>query len=178
MQLSQIVPISGFISLAFVVVLVLARKRLGELKTASWLVIWGAVILLTEHPQFAIAYAAQIIHPEAQAFVFFNTHARIHFFMSGVYALIGLVLLGVIGYTLLREGRQAGWYALLFALIVGGSLDLIMGGLWYQHGSPIYRGFGVEHSDGFGWQFLYVYLIAWIAALVISFRSIFTNPSD
>ena len=142
MQLPQIVAISGFISLAFVVVLVLARKRLGELNAASWLVIWGAIILMTEHPQFAIAGAAEII----------GAHTRIHAFMSGVYTLIGLVLLGVIGYTLLREGHKAGWYALLFALIVGGSLDLIMGGFWFQHGSPIYRGFGIEHADGFGWR--------------------------
>ena len=176
MQLPLVVAISGLISLAVVIGLVLGRKRLGELNAASWLVIWGAVILVTEHPQFAIAYAAQVIHPEAQNFVF-GHHARIHFFMSGIYAIIGLAFLVVIARTLIREGRRAGWYTLLFALIAGGGFDLIFGGWWFQHGSPIYRIFGIEHSEGFGWQFLYVYLIAWIAALATSYRSIFRQSS-
>ena len=54
MQLSQIVAISGYISFALVVVLILERKGVGESNTASWLVFWGAIILMTEHPQFAI----------------------------------------------------------------------------------------------------------------------------
>jgi hypothetical protein len=92
--------------------------------------------------------------------------------MAGIYAIIGLILLGVIARTLLREGRRAGWYPVLFALVIGGGLDLVMGGLWYQHGSPIYLTPG---ALGFGWEFFYVYMVAWAAALVISYRPIFAK---
>ena len=81
-------------------------------------------------------------------------------------------LLGVIARTLLKEGRRIGWYALLFAVVVGGGIDLIMGGLWYQHGSPLYF---TERPLGFGWQFLYVYLVSWIAALLLSHKPIFAK---
>ena len=77
--------------------------------------------------------------------------------MAGVYAFIGLALLCVVAWTLLRAGRRSGWYALLAALLTGGGFDLIIGGLWFQHGSPLYRLF-TEGLMGFGWQFLYVYL--------------------
>ena len=103
-------------------------------------------------------------------------HARVHFFMAGIYAIIGLVVLGVIARTLLREGRPVGWFAVLFALIVGGTFDLVMGALWFQHGSPLYLLVG-ERLLGFGWEFLYVYYVAWIAALVVSYKLIFAKPS-
>src|SRR5262249_7397675 len=94
------------------------------------------------------------------------------FFMAGVYALVGLVLLCVIARTSLREGRRAGWYAILFALIAGGASDLTAGALLYGHGSPLYRLLGGQVL-GFGWEFLYVYFAAWIAALVIAYPPIF-----
>ncbi len=71
-----------------------------------------------------------------------------------------------------KEGRRIGWYALLCALLVGGGFDLVMGGLWFQHGSPLYQLFG-EPVQGFGWEGLYAYLVAWITALVISYKPIF-----
>ncbi len=101
-------------------------------------------------------------------------HARLHFFMAGIYTIIGAVLLVVIARTLLKEGRRSGWYALLFALLVGAGFDLVMQGWWFQHGSPLYQWFGGE-SQGFGWEFLYTYPVAWIAALVISYKPIFRN---
>jgi len=89
------------------------------------------------------------------------------------------VLLCVIARTLLKEGRRTGWYTLLFALIVGGGFDLVMGGLWFGHGSPLYQVLG-EPVQGFGWEFLSTYVIAWIAALAIAykptFRGAFTDP--
>jgi uncharacterized membrane protein AbrB (regulator of aidB expression) len=92
--------------------------------------------------------------------------------MAGIYTIIGLILLCVIARTLLREGRRAGWYSVLFALIVGGLSELLIGAQWYQHDSPLYA-----QPLGFGWQFLYVYFIAWIAALVMAYKPIFGKLS-
>jgi hypothetical protein len=166
--------ISAIIGLLVVAALIVFRKRLGVLNAASWLVIWGSVVLLGEHPQFSLTYAAGVVWPEAKQLVLIP-HARTHFFMAGIYAIIGLVLLDVIARTLLREGRRAGWYALLFALVAGGGIDLVVGGLWYQHGSPLYF---MKSPIGFGWQFLYVYLVAWAAALTISYKPIFAKAPD
>jgi hypothetical protein len=167
-QQGQIFAIVG---LLIVAALIVFRKRLGVLNAASWLVIWGSVVVFGEHPQFTLTIAAGIIWPEGKQMVLIP-HARIHFFMAGIYALIGLILLGVIARTLLKEGRRAGWYALLFAVVVGGGIDLVMGGLWYQHGSPLYF---MERPLGFGWEGLYVYLVAWVAALVLSYKPIFAK---
>jgi hypothetical protein len=46
--------IGAGLALALVVGLIAARTRLGELNAASWLVVVGAIVLLTEHPLFAI----------------------------------------------------------------------------------------------------------------------------
>jgi hypothetical protein len=167
------VLISSTVGLFVVGALIAFRKRLGDLNTASWLAIWGSVVLFSEHPQFTLAYAAGVIYPEGQQLVLIP-HARIHFFMAGIYAIIGLILLGVIARTLLKEGHRVGWYALLFAVVIGGGIDLLMGGLWYQHGSPLYF---IERPTGFGWQFFYVYLVTWIIALVLSYKPIFTKTS-
>jgi hypothetical protein len=59
---------------------------------------------------------------------------------------------------------------------VGGLSELFIGAQWFQHGSPVYSLFGVQ-PIGFGWQFLYVYFVAWIAALVISYKPIFAKES-
>jgi len=171
MSMQQQAQIPAIVGLLVVAALIVFRKRLGVLNAASWLVIWGSVVLLGEHPQFTLTYAAGVIYPEAKQLVLIP-HARIHFFMAGIYAIIGLILLGVIARTLLKEGRRAGWYALLFTVVVGGEIDLIMGGLWYQHGSPLYF---MERPLGFGWEFFYVYLVAWVAALVLSYKPIFAK---
>src|SRR5262245_1839861 len=175
MSLQWSIQLGAAVALGVVVMLIRARRRLGALNAASWLVILGALALATEHPQFALSFSAPFtgiadelrIHPMPLL-----PHARTHFFMAGVYALIGLVLLATIACTLLREGRRAGWYAVLFALLIGGAADLITGALWFGHGSPLYRLLGGQVL-GFGWEFLYVYFVAWIAALVIAYQPIF-----
>jgi hypothetical protein len=171
MSMQLQVQMSAIVGMLVVAALIVFRKRLGVLNAASWLVIWGSVVLCGEHPQFTLAYAAGVIYPETKQLVLIP-HARIHFFMAGIYAIIGLILLGVLARTLLREGRRTGWYALLFVIVVGGGIDLVMGGLWYQHGSPLYF---MERPLGFGWEFLYVYLVAWVAALVLSYKPIFAK---
>lgn len=162
--------IGGVIAFAVILALFLTRNRLGRLNAASWLVVLGALVIVAEHAQFAISYSVPFITNEGPMPLL--PHARLHFFMAGVYTFIGMVLLCVLARTLLREGRRSGWYALLFALIVGVGFDLGMGGLWFQHGSPLYEVFG-EPIQGFGWEVLYAYPVAWITALVISYRPIF-----
>ena len=172
MSLELSIQLGAAIAFGVVIVLVAARRRLGALNAASWLVILGALALATEHPQFAIAFSVGTADELRTHPMPLLPHARIHFFMAGVYALIGLVLLATIARTLLREGRRAGWYAILFALLVGGASDLVSGALWFGHGSPLYRLLGGQVL-GFGWEFLYIYFIAWIIALVISYQPIF-----
>jgi len=177
MSPQQVAWIIGAIGLAVTLALIMGRKRIGELNAASWLVVWGAVVMIAEHPQFAIAYTVpfEAIADELRANpLTLSPHARLHFFMAGIYAAIGAALLCVIARTLLRAGQRAGWYAVLFALIVGGVFDVVIGIAWYQHGAPLVRFLG-QQPLGFGWEFLYGYFIAWSTALAISYNSIFAK---
>jgi len=169
MSIQQQGQIAGTVALLVLAALIVFRKRLGVLNAASWLVIWGSVGVFAEHPYWSLTIAAG--YAEGRQMVILP-HARLHFFMAGIYALIGLIFLGVIARTLLKEGRRTGWYTLLFAVVVGGGMELIMGGLWYQHGSPLYF---MERPLGFGWQGLYFYLVAWVAALALSYKPIFAK---
>jgi len=143
--------------------LILARKRLGPLSAAFWLVMWGVILALGEHAMWAMRLA---VHEE-----WLNPHSRVHYFMAGAYAAIGGVLLGVIARTLLSEGRRAGWFAVLLALLVGGTLEVVMNGptgLLFQHG------FSITESMPQGTA-LFGYLFAWLAALAIAFKPIFSG---
>jgi hypothetical protein len=97
--------------------------------------------------------------------------------MAGVYALIGLVLLSTLAPMSFRAGQRAGWYAILFALLVGGASDLVTGALWFGHGSPLCSLLGGQVL-GFGWEILFVYFVAWIAALVIAYQPIFDQVGE
>ncbi len=93
MSLQLSIQIGAVVALAIIVIVVAARRHLSELNAASWLVIWGALVLLTEHPRFAIAYSMgfrdePLTHPKLLL-----PHPRTHFFMAGIYTVIGLVLL-------------------------------------------------------------------------------------
>jgi hypothetical protein len=122
------------------------RRSIGVMNAAAGLVIWGALIASSEHGHWAMRLA---IHERLYA----NPHSTVHYFMAGVYAAVAGVLLSVIALTLLREGRRSGWFAVLFALLVGGSLALMMNG-------PTGR---LYHHIG-----LYGYVFAWLAALVVA----------
>jgi hypothetical protein len=152
-------------ALAPSLLLILARKRLGALHAASWLAIWGTFMALGEHAGWTMALA---IDEER-----LNPHTRVHFFMAGVYAAIGAILLGVIARTLLHEGRRVAGFAVLFALVVGGTLEVMMngpGGLLFQHG------FSTTESIPEGMA-LFGYPFAWLAALFIAWRPIFAGRS-
>jgi hypothetical protein len=78
----------------------------------------------------------------------------------------------------LREGRRAGWYAVLFALLFGGGFEIIAGAFFYSHGFPLYQVFTGVPPQGFGWEALYAYFIAWGAALLISYKPIFAKTRN
>ncbi len=77
-----IVIVFGVFGFGPVLGLILARKRLGTLNTASWLVIWGAVIITIEHAQFAISYSLPFKVIDEGPLTL-PPHARVHFFMAG-----------------------------------------------------------------------------------------------
>ena len=54
------IRIAGLISLLIIMVIVIGRKRPGSLNAATWLTLWGALILAIEHPMFAIAYSVPL----------------------------------------------------------------------------------------------------------------------
>ena len=148
------------VALAFILaptfVLLTLRSRIGPLNTACGLVIWGALAACGEHGSWAMRLA---IHEREWT----EPHATIHYFMAGVYTAVAGVLLSVIALTLLRERRPSGWFAILFALLVGGSLELTMNG----PNGVLYHHIG-----------LYGYVVAWLAALVIAFKPTFVAVED
>jgi hypothetical protein len=146
------------------VLILVARHRLGVLRAASWLVIWGVVFAAGEHA----VWAMRLAFSERR---WLNPHSDVHYFMAGVYAAIGGVLLVVVALTLLREGRRAGWLALLFVLLAGGTLELVINGptgILFQHG------LNPAESSPQGTS-LFGYLFAWLAALAISWGPIFRS---
>ncbi len=145
----QVVAVT--VILAPTIVLLALRRRIGALNVACGLVIWGALAACGEHATWAMRLA---IHERE----WLNPHSDVHYFMAGAYAAIAGVLLSVIALTLLRERRRGGWFTVLFVLLVGGSLELAMNG-------P--TGFLYHHIG------LYGYVVAWLAALVITYRPTF-----
>lgn len=129
------------------------RRRIGLMNAAAALVIWGALAACSEHGSWAMRLA---IHERSWS----NPHSTVHYFMAGAYAVIAGVLLSVIALSLLRERRRSGWFAVLFALLVGGSLEFVMNG-------PTGR---LYHHIG-----LYGYVFAWLAALLVAYKPTFVG---
>ncbi len=102
--------------------------------------------------------------------VIWSAHARVHAFMAAVYAVIGVALLVVMARTMLRKGSRLAWGVLLFALVVGGSVELIVNGptgMLFQHTFP--------PNSTPGANMLFAYQFAWAAALLISWRPVVAN---
>ena len=171
--------VTSAIAFGAILTVVILRKRLGELKVASWLVVFGAVVVATEHPHFGLAEAAMFpyeVHDDLRYALLAHPHARLHFLMASVFAAISVVLIAIIARTLLREGRWAGWYAVSVAVVLGAAFEVLVAGPWYPKGSPLYALVGIDNS-GWGWNWLYLYMVAWTAALAISFRPIFLTSA-
>jgi hypothetical protein len=132
------------------VVLLALRRRIGPLRTGAWLTIWGGIAACAEHGMWAM-------HLAIRERPWSEPHATVHYYMAGTYTLIAGFLLGVVALTLLREGRPAGWFALVTVTLVGGGFELAMNGPTGE----------LYHHIG-----LYGYVVAWLAALIITYRPI------
>lgn len=164
-----------------VVLLVILRRRLGLLNAAAWLVAYGAFGVVMEHPGFAFSYTVGAPW-HAEGIYEVANHARVHTFMSGVYAVLGMAMLVFLAFTLLRQRSRLAWWALFVVLVVGGSLELITDGptgLLFQHGFPppatANCSLPANCSIPIGTA-LFAYLVAWAAALAVSWRPIFAPP--
>jgi len=168
---------SPFTGPAIILALLAFQRQIGKLRTSALLVTLGTLGLL-EHPGFSIIFALRLggVVPEAYGLVL-TQHAEQHFFMAGVYTLIAMALILFIAWEGLLHGRRTAWYALLGVLLLGGGAELLAGAFIFQMGFPIYALFGIP-VKGFGWQFLYLYLIAWPCALAVSFRPIFGKSEE
>lgn len=162
-MLSLLVGMVVFAALALVPIvgLFVARKRLGAANAAAWLITYGAWIIAGEHTLVGLGLFANL--PGLPA------HARFHFLMAGMYTFVGAVLLGVVAWTLLRTGSRAGWYAILFALVVGGGTELWAASTIFPHGFP-------PQSIPLG-LFLYAYIPAFACALAICYQPTFRRTS-
>ena len=168
--------VTSIIILVIIIALLVFQRPIGKLRTAALLVTLGTAGLL-EHPGFSIIFALRWgVVPEALHLVL-TDHSRVHFFMAGVYALIALALIVFIAWTGLLHGQRTAWFAIFGAYIVGGAAELLAGSFIFQHGFPLYAPFGTP-IRGYNWQFLYMYLVAWPVALVVSFRPIFGKRDE
>ena len=168
---------TNVIVLALIVALLIFQRQIGRLRTAVLLVTLGATSLL-EHIAFPIIFALRLSNVVSEAAELVLTqHSRLHFFMAAIYTLIAVALILFIAWTGLLHGHRSAWFAILGVFLLGGAAELLAGAFIFQHGSPIYAAFGIP-IRGFGWEFLYLYLIAWPAALIVSFRPIFGRSQE
>ncbi len=144
-----------------VIALILARKRLGALKTATALVIWGTIIPTFEHASFSIYGSRTIASVPGH-----GLHLHYHFFMAGIFTLVAGIMIAIVAATKLRQGQQTGWFAILIALLIGGGFELSGAGGTLFHGFPPSWVMGLV---------IYAYPLAWASALVISYRPVFEN---
>ena len=138
-----------------VIALILARNRLGVLRTAAMLVIWGAIIPILEHANWAIGGSQKGIA---------DVHIRYHIFMAGIFTIVAGIMIAIVAATQLRQGKRMGWVAILVALLVGGGFELS------GAAGMLYHGFPPTWALGLG---IYAYPLAWASALAISYWPVF-----
>lgn len=149
--------------------LVLLRNRLGVFNTTYLLLAYGVLILLGEHAGFTITYALGGLPQEGYSA---PPHARVHAFMATVYAILGLTGFVTLAAIMLRGRSRTAWWILLAATVLGGSVDLVVNGpigLIFRHTSP--------PNPILGANVLWVYVVAFGAALTISRRAVFHPKS-
>ena len=154
--------ITAIITLGPIVALIVARRKIGVLNAASWLVVWGSIFVIAEHTSFTIQGTLESA---------VSSHLKFHMYMSAAYTAVGVLVLSIIAQTVLKRGQSPGWYALFAALLIGGGIDLILVTTVFPHGAPPPRSI----PPGIA---LYTYHLAWLAALIISYKPIFGNASE
>lgn len=172
MDLSTIVALWAVPWAVAVAGLVAAARRLGRLESASWLVVVAAFLMVSEDASLAfwLAFADTRMDPQGVAEVV-HPHVRGHMFAAAAWTVVAGVLCGWIARTALRRGERWAWWALLVAFLVGGGTDVVVAFTVFSHGLALPTASG--RVGGFGWQPIAVFLVAWIAGLVLSYRPIF-----
>ena len=150
---------SPFTGPAILIALLAFQRQIGKLRTAALLVTLGIVGLL-EHPSFSIIFALRLGGVVSEAYgLVLTQHASQHFFMAAIYTLIAMALILFIAWDGLFHSRRSAWYTLLRVLLAGGGAELVAGAFIFRMGAPFYALFGIP-VRGFGWEFLYLYLLA------------------
>ncbi len=147
-----------------VIALILARKRLGALSSATALVLWGTIIPTFEHASFAISGSRSMAAVRGV-----GLHDRYHFYMAGVFTIVSGIMIAILAVALLRQGQKTGWYAVLAALLIGGGFELSGAAGTLFHGFPPSWVMGLV---------IYAYPLAWASALVIAYRPVFRSDID
>ena len=136
------------------------RRSVTRLNAAALLVLWGLLIVVTEHGQFGLAgFGGADL----------NNHAGFHFQMLAAYGLPALALVGVVVAPLIRRGDAAGWFGLLVVVAIGVGAEVATAAVTTPHGVP--------PRFWIAGLFLWGYPVAWGTALVLSFNPIF-RPED
>ncbi|MDX1450162.1 MAG: hypothetical protein R3246_13995 [Acidimicrobiia bacterium] len=159
--------VGGFFAFAVsvlpvVVVLFLLRsRRVTSLEAGAVLVLWGLVIVVAEHVGFGV-----------REFGGFDarSHDGLHFQMLAVYGVAGLALGAGVVVPLLRRGDALGWWGLLVLVVIGVGGELATAVVTTPHGMP-------PRFWTAGW-FLWGYPVAWVVALVVSYRPILADRGD
>jgi hypothetical protein len=140
-----------------VIAFVLVHRRTStELAAAAGLVYWGLLIVVMEHGTFGLErFGGPALH----------THAGFHFQMLATYGLVAFALIAVVIAPLIREGHRMGWRGLMAMVVIGVGGEIATAFVTTPHGVP---------PRFWSWGlFLWGYPMAWMAALVLSFRPIF-----
>ena len=152
--------LSFVLALSPIVVLTLVRGAIGPLNAAAWIASWGLLIPAVEHGYWGIDGSRDALAV--------SDHAQVHMVMGLAYWPLSALALAVVLGILLREGRREAWFVLLALLAVGGGLEIILNGpagLVFQH--------GVARDSQPSGLALLAYPVAWVVALVLSYRPIF-----
>jgi len=164
--MEQIVWIWSLACLAVAVALFAAARRLGEARTASWLVLLGLVMLAVEEPLLTLfwAIADPAIDGDGMA-TLITGPARAHVLDSAVLATGFLALLGGIAATALRRGRRWAVGVLAAGWVTVAVTTTTTAFLVYSRGLPLPGPGADAPGAGFGWEQLTVALLAWAGGL-------------
>jgi hypothetical protein len=133
------------------------RRRSSGLAAAAGLVYWGLLIVVMEHVSFGVnGFGGPAL----------RTHTGFHFQMLATYGLAAFALVAFVVAPSIRGGHRVGWLGLLVVVVIGVGGEIATAFVTTPHGVP---------PRFWSWGlFLWGYPVAWGAALVLSYRSIFS----
>lgn len=160
---------------AVVAVLLARRRRLGELRVATWLIAIGAFLMSGEDGALSAWYALAppSVDPDGAAGLV-HPHAAAHMLGAGIWTFVAAALVIVIARVPLARGERWAWWAVAAAFVAGVGADLVSYGALYTHGLDLPL---PGNHGGFGWPPVAIALIAWIAGLALAWRGLPPRPA-